>query len=319
MTTNETTATTSVSVPTVTGIRAVRLLMQLAGPSVVAGAIARRHSTLPLLEKVQADASTPRLVSGLRDEFGSGPLLLDLPGRRVVVLLDREDASRVLDQYAARAEMPSLIAAVNQTSAAPSVDPIGQVPHWLFAFDAAGIVTIRALALLATHPRQRARALEEIDETDPRHPSRYPFLRACVLESARLWPTAPVILRDSIAPTTWPTERGVAEIPTDSAFIILTAAFHRDPQNVPFADVFTPDAWLDGRADTQAFMPFSGGPAVCPGQNFALFVATTALANLLRGNTFELDPRTGLTADAAVPATLNHYSLRFRTKPARRR
>lgn len=51
MTTNETTATTSVSVPTVTGIRAVRLLMQLAGPSVVAGAIARRHSTLPLLEK----------------------------------------------------------------------------------------------------------------------------------------------------------------------------------------------------------------------------------------------------------------------------
>ncbi|MBX9152061.1 cytochrome P450 [Rhodococcus qingshengii] len=457
MTINETTATTSVTVPTVTGIRAVRLLMQLAGPSVVAGAIARRHSTLPLLEKVQADASTPRLVSGLREEFGSGPLLLDLPGRRVVVLLDREDASRVLEetpdpfspanrekvaalssfqphgvlvtrgrlrvarrafnesvletgeplhylagamtetvvsetgelnelararghldagsflpawwnlvrslvlgssarqdnsvtdqlwslrsqgnwsyflphrrrlrdrfieslyQYAARAEMPSLIAAVNQTSAAPSVDPIGQVPHWLFAFDAAGIVTIRALALLATHPRQRARALEEIDETDPRHPSLYPFLRACVLESARLWPTTPVILRDSIAPTTWPTERGVAEIPTDSAFIILTAAFHRDPQNVPFADVFTPDAWLDGRADTQAFMPFSGGPAVCPGQNFALFVATTALANLLRGNTFELDPRTGLTADAAVPATLNHYSLRFRTKPARRR
>lgn len=447
------TSTSTTAIPRVTGIRAVRLLAQLAGPSVIAGAIARRRTTLPLLEKMQADASTPALISQLRKEFGRGPLLLDLLGRRVAVILDRRDAVRVLDEtpdsftpanrekiaalssfqphgvlisrgrvrtarrafneavldtseplhylagpmteivvsemtqlnalattrgyldassflpawwnlvrslvlgvsarednsvtdqlwtlrsegnwsyllphrrglrdrfvenlyrYAASAEMPSLIAAVNRTHAEPSVDPIGQVPHWLFAFDAAGIVTIRALALLATHPHHLLRALEEIGDTDPRNPGRYPYLRACLLESARLWPTTPVILRDSTAATAWPSENGVAEIPSDSAFMILSAGFHRDPDSVPFADTFTPEAWLDGRADTQAFMPFSAGPAVCPGQNLVLFVATTALSNLLRKNAFELDSIPNIAPDSAVPATLNHYSLRFRTKP----
>lgn len=443
----------STQIPTIKGLRAVRLLTQLAGPSVLAGAIARRRSTLPLLEKAQADATTPELVSELRREFGDGPLLLKLPGRRVVVILDSKDAIRVLTEtpdpftpasrekvaalstfqphgvlvsrglirtarrefnetvletgqplhhlagpmtetvlcemeqlnalvtthgyldadsflpawwnmvrtlvlgesarednsvtdqlwalrsqgnwsyllphrrrlrekfvenlyrYAAIAEPTSLIAIVNQTPAESIVDAIGQVPHWLFAFDAAGIVTIRALALLATHPQHRRRALEEISAAGAHQPAQYSYLRGCILESARLWPTTPVILRDSTAPTQWPSTEGDAEIPADSAFMILTAAFHRDPHNVPFADTFTPEAWLDGRAETQAFMPFSGGPAVCPGQNLVLFIATTALANLLRGNGFSLESTPIIEPTSAVPATLNHYSLHFRATP----
>jgi hypothetical protein len=446
-------ATSTKPISRVSGIRAARLLTQLAGPSVCAGAIARRRLILPLLEKVQADASTPELVSRLREEFGQGPLLLDLPGRRVVVILDAKDAIRVLDEtpepftpanrekvaalgafqphgvlisrgrsrqarrafnetvletgkplhhlaepmneaivseiaqlnataasrgyldadlflpawwkmvrtlvlgdsarednsvtdqlwklraqgnwsyllphrrrlrdqfveslyrYAASAEHPSLLAAVNATPAESVVDPIGQVPHWLFAFDAAGIVTLRALALLATHPEHLDRVMDEIAAGDADTPGHYPYLRACILESARLWPTTPVILRDSTRSTAWPSQSsGGGEIPADSAFVIFTAAFHRDRDNVPFADIFTPQAWLDGRADNDRFMPFSAGPAVCPGQNLVLFVATAALSNLLRENIFELDSIPAVEAECPVPATLNHYSLHFRTK-----
>lgn len=51
-----------------------------------------------------------------------------------------------LYDYCADADPLSLAGAVSATRAEPTVDPIGQIPHWLFAFDAAGMVTLRALA-----------------------------------------------------------------------------------------------------------------------------------------------------------------------------
>ena len=60
------------------------------------------------------------------------------------------------------------------------------------------------------------------------------------------------------------------------------------------------------------FMPFSAGPAICPGQNLVLFIAATALANLLRGNAFTLESTPTIDPSAAVPATLNHYSMLLR-------
>ncbi|MGW0481709.1 hypothetical protein [Nonomuraea sp. NPDC003214] len=62
---------------------------------------------------------------------------------------------RRLDGHLARAEPGSLAAALAATPAPADVCPEGQVPHWLFAFDAAAIAAYRALALLATHPPPR--------------------------------------------------------------------------------------------------------------------------------------------------------------------
>lgn len=68
-----------------------------------------------------------------------------------------------LRRHLDRAEPGSL---AGLAAAAPNggVDPAEQVPHWLFAFDAAGMVTFRALAVLATHPEQTTRALEELTQ-----------------------------------------------------------------------------------------------------------------------------------------------------------
>lgn len=67
-----------------------------------------------------------------------------------------------------------------------------QAAHWLFAFEPAGMATFRALALLACQPVQQDEAVNKANENSIPNP----FSRSVILESLRLWPTTPVILRE---------------------------------------------------------------------------------------------------------------------------
>ncbi|EIE97235.1 cytochrome P450 [Saccharomonospora glauca] len=217
-----------------------------------------------------------------------------------------------LDTYLDRAEPGSLAATIAAHPAEEGVDPHGQVPHWLFAFDAAGMVTLRTLALLATHPDRAAAAEAELNEDDRTRP----FLRACVLDTVRLWPTTPVILRESTTATSW---RGT-QLPPNTLFVVFAPYFHRSRDLVPFADRFAPEAWLDGRApDFPALVPFSSGPGRCPGENLVLLVTSTLLAELLaRGEYRLLAPKTLSSrthTHERLPATVNDFGLRFALKP----
>ncbi|SDG57813.1 Cytochrome P450 [Lentzea fradiae] len=182
----------------------------------------------------------------------------------------RERFERRLGEHLARAEEGSL--------AAQPGDLATQIPHWLFAFDAAGIVTMRALAIggRGTHG---------------------------MLESARLWPTTPVILRESRTATRW---HG-AWLPEDTLFVVFTPFFHRDPDRLPYADRYAPEIW--DRPLDPAIVPFSGGPGVCPGRDLVL--ATGAAMLDVLGEHLELP-----ALDAPLPATLNHFALRMQATPA---
>ncbi|OZG27821.1 cytochrome P450 [Williamsia sp. 1138] len=220
--------------------------------------------------------------------------------------------------YVDSAPPNTLISALAATPAGGAVDPVGQIPHWLFAFDAAGIAASRAMALLATHPDQRTMALGEIDASTVAEPQQYSYLRACVLESVRLWPTTPAVLRDSTATTTWSSERGTYEIPAGAAFLILASAFHRDGEAFDFADRFAPEIWLDGRAQqAPALIPFSAGPVVCPGQNLVLHLTSTTLAVLLTLTECELVSSPTLSPAEPLPITLNNFGLEFGLLPRR--
>jgi cytochrome P450 len=223
----------------------------------------------------------------------------------------REELERRIGSYLLAPEPGSLAAAAYQCGPATAV---GQVPHWLFAFDAAGAATLRALAIVAARPEVRERVLAESDPVGPsawqtagRGPALLPYARACVLESVRLWPTTVAVLRDSTGPTTW----GQRVLPARTGFVIVSSFFHRDKGRLEHADAFVPEAWLDGRNNADwGLVPFSGGPVACPGRNVVLLVASHLLARLAlrdlrvgRGRYLARDP---------LPATVDHLGLRFR-------
>jgi cytochrome P450 len=222
------------------------------------------------------------------------------PRRRAL----RESFDRHLRERIRLAEPDSLAARVASTPESPGVDAEGQLPHWLFAFDAAGMATFRTLALLAAHPRDMRLAREEITTGDRLRPQQLPLLRASVLESVRLWPTTPALLRESTADTGW----GRA----GTTFLVFTPFFHRDAGTLPYADRFAPGIWLDGRArQNPALVPFSAGPGQCPGRNLVLFTASTMLAVLLREHDFALSGGTHLDPEKPLPHTLDNFRLRF--------
>ncbi len=165
------------------------------------------------------------------------------------------------------------------------------MPHWLFAFDAAGMAIMRTLAMLATHPEAAARA-----ETDTGAPAQLPFLRACVLDTLRLWPTTPALLRETTAPA--------HGLPEGTTVFVFTPYFHR-----AVSDRFEPDLWLDGRAQSHpALVPFSAGP----GRNLVLYTTSTMLAAMRTHREYELVGDHGLRDRDHLPATVDNFHLTFR-------
>ncbi|MEU4194225.1 cytochrome P450 [Kribbella sp. NPDC026611] len=186
------------------------------------------------------------------------------------------------------------------------LDPVGQVPHWLFAFDAAGIALWRLFAVLGTHPE----ALEPI-VAEARHPEASPLLAhagAAVQESLRLWPTTLVILRQSQVDTEW---RG-RFAPAGTEFAIVSSVFHRDDEALDFADRFEPSIWLDGRSDGPwPIIPFSTGPAECPGRNVVLLTTSAAVSHVATHFDLDVDPVTRARLADDLPATFNHATVRI--------
>lgn len=172
--------------------------------------------------------------------------------------------------------------------------PQAQAQHWLFAFDAAPIATFLALGLVAGHPDR--------NRTD------HDYLRACVRESLRLWPTTLAILRDTTRRTTW---SDGSTVPKGTAVVYYSSYFHRDDSRLPYADRFEPEAWLDGRASEDwSLAPFSRGPAECPGQHVVLFTSATLLSALLDQGLRQVGG-VRLTPDRPLPRTADHHALRF--------
>ena len=219
-----------------------------------------------------------------------------------------------LGDHLERAEPGSLAALVAGTPQDADTDPLDQVPQWLFAFDPAGMMMIRALALLVTHPDPAREVREEIDGTDPSSPQEYRRLRAAILESVRLWPTTPAVLRDSTTETTWPS----GTLPAGTGFLIYAPFFHRDDRTLDYADRFAPEVWLDERGHGGwPLIPFSEGPGVCPGQDLVLLTTSTFLACLLRSHEFRLLGPDRLGPDRPLPATLSPFATRFAVSPRR--
>jgi cytochrome P450 len=209
-----------------------------------------------------------------------------------------------------RAEPGSLAEVMDRTPTTRVTEPYQQVPQWLFAFDPAGIASFRALALISSHPEHARRVREELEGSDLSTPQELPLLRSTVLESLRLWPTTPAILRDAKVDTVW--ERGL--LPAKSGVLIFAPFFHRDDRRLREAHRFAPELWAAPRStENWPLVPFSEGPVVCPGQNLVLLLTSALLAALLERN--DLRAVDGLDASRPLPSVLSPFGLAFELAP----
>ena len=213
-----------------------------------------------------------------------------------------------LGAHVARREAGSLAAVMALTPSSSRTAPVEQVPQWLFAFDAVGLAAFRSLALLAHHSETAAHVAGELAGSAAPGAHERPFLRAVLLESLRLWPTTPLVLRQTTAETVFPS--GI--LPRGTGVVIYAPFFHRDARRLPFADRLAPELWTeDPVLQKWPLIPFSRGPAVCPGRQLALLVGSEILAVLLRRGPVRLMGSTNLDPRQSLPAGLNPFGLRF--------
>ena len=224
-----------------------------------------------------------------------------------------------IQRYVAAAEPGTLVSLFTSAPREAETSPNGQVPFWLMALDAVRIAVFNTLALLKTDPAAHERALAEVRTADTAHGpgtvaalADLAFVRACMLDSVRLWPAAAVLVRVTAAETEWYGET----LPIGAKVLIPVAAHHR-ARRLPHANRFAPDLWLDGSADADWQMNvFSRGGAQCAGRNLALLLGTASLAELLRQGEFELlKPK--LVPGRPLPYAMNPLNVRFAVRGTR--
>lgn len=181
-----------------------------------------------------------------------------------------------------------------------------------------GSVLTWTLYLLSKDSSSLAKAQEEVDRVlQGRRPTYedmkdLKFLNRCIIESLRLYPHPPVLIRRSQIPDELP---GDYKIDAGQDIMISVYNIHHSSKVWDRAEEFLPERFdLDGPVPNETntdfrFIPFSGGPRKCVGDQFALLEATVALAVFLQHMNFELvpDQNIGMTTGATIHTTNGLY------------
>src|SRR3954466_15065503 len=219
-----------------------------------------------------------------------------------------------LERHLADAEPGSLAAHIADAPQTDRTRVAHQVPHWMFAMrDTLGANVYRALAAIVADPAVERRVREEIaaaDLSDPQAIGAMEYLEGCLQEAMRLWPTTPLIARE----TTRETQLAGETLDEGPQVMIVNAFNHRDPDSVEGADRFDPMRWAEGGRDYR-FNHLSNGAQDCPGGPLVSLLGKAVLARMLQENRLELE-EPELSLRDSVPRMLDFFAIRFRAEPA---
>jgi|1185.fasta_scaffold00691_2 cytochrome P450 len=209
-----------------------------------------------------------------------------------------------LERYLRDPEPGSLVARFAEAPQTDVTRVVHQIPHWMFAMrDTLGANTCRALAAIVSSPAIERRVRAELGDGEHR------YLEACLEEAMRLWPTTPLLARETTRDTTLCGE----SLEEGTQVLILNAFNHRDTVAVPDADRFRPERWAHG-PDDYRFNHLSHGTQDCPGAPMVRLLGKAVLARLLERSTFTLRAPQ-LDASRPVPHMLDFFAIRFAVSP----
>jgi len=185
------------------------------------------------------------------------------------------------------------------------------------------------LNLLAEHPQEMVKVQEEIDrvmgdreKVTMADYKELKFLMRCVNESMRLYPHPPVLIRRALVDDNLTVNGKTYTVRKGQDVMISVYNLHRSPDVWDRPNDFIPDRFpIDDPIPTEQntdfrYIPFSGGPRKCVGDQFALMEAVVGLTVVLKRYSFELVPGfdPGMTTGATIH-TKNGLYLYVKKRP----
>ncbi|MFQ6635870.1 hypothetical protein Gotur_010188 [Gossypium turneri] len=181
-----------------------------------------------------------------------------------------------------------------------------------------GSVLTWTLYLLSKDPSALLKAQLEVDRVLEGQNPTYEdikdlkFLTRCITESLRLYPHPPVLIRRAQVDDVLP---GDYKVKAGQDIMISVYNIHHSSQVWERAEEFVPERFdLESSVPNESntdyrFIPFSGGPRKCVGDQFALLEAIVALAIFLQRLNFELvpDQNISMTTGATIHTTNGLY------------
>lgn len=161
--------------------------------------------------------------------------------------------------------------------------------------------------MLSQDAQTRARLQNEVDAVlGARAPTfddvgRLPFVKAAIEEVLRLYPPVPHLSREAVVDE----EFNGKPIPKDSSMLVVPWLLHRHEELWDRPNEYDPDRFMpggEGPASKYAYLPFSAGPRVCPGQAFGLTEAILCVAVIAQK--FELRLEAGHVVEPVCRMTL---------------
>ena len=170
--------------------------------------------------------------------------------------------------------------------------------------------------LLSRHPAALARVRDEVSRIrldKYEEVTALPYVDACIGETMRLKPVAPIIM---LQPTR-DTRIGEYDVPKGQLIMCLMRAGAIDERRFADAQSFEPERWSSTSASSakRVAMPFGAGPRLCPGRYLALLEMKMVTAMLFGGFEIEsVQTPDGAEAREHLAFTMYPEGLRLRLR-----
>jgi cytochrome P450 len=237
-------------------------------------------------------------------------------GNRLVGLSPNDDYYELYGRLERYLQNPAPGSLIGQMAEAPHSDAtrvVQQIPHWMFATrDTLAQNAFRALAAIAADDAVCGRVRDEIDSADLNDPEAVTglaYLQGCLQEAMRLWPTTPLLARETKREVTLAGEK----VDEGTQVLILNVFNHRDADHVEQANRLVPERWNTDEPDYR-FNHLSHGSQDCPGGPLVLLLGAAALGQILTRYSVTLE-EPQLPAGGDLPHVLNFFETRFAVRP----